>query len=378
MNLEIGELDDDDQVKIDQLLNKSRVIDFTLSVFMANIWFNSVVAVAFFGVFFCFCRPYRSDKERFMQKLHRMTLNRSDVESSDDEHQDKINLYHLDDSIRHGKESGQRPNSPTNRMDMEHATNWLRVNLQGMSPIGILGIIDDSTMIRMFGRDRFLYLKFLKYQAWFFLTIFVIGWTILLPTYNTGNDADRYILMNSIENAGADAQMDVQELGHANTDNSEDDINLLKFTILNQTSDTTMLLIPYCFTIATALIMYVFIFFFWRVTHSYDYTAPDRLDDKGYSQLHRHVLLLKGIPKNIAPNEANWMIKQTLNITEFSGGKDNQDDSYETPDPDSLQEEKIFKVKTVGDYNEQYPLTQEIDSLNKQIALSEKHEKMLE
>ena len=53
-------------MKIDQLLSKSRVIDFTLSVFMANIWFNSVVAVFFFGVFFFFCRLYRSDKERFM------------------------------------------------------------------------------------------------------------------------------------------------------------------------------------------------------------------------------------------------------------------------------------------------------------------------
>ena len=45
-------------------------------------------------------------------------------------------------------------------------------------------------MIHMFGRDRFLYLKFLKYQSWFFLTIFFLGWTILLPTYTSGNDAD--------------------------------------------------------------------------------------------------------------------------------------------------------------------------------------------
>jgi len=48
-------------------------------------------------------------------------------------------------------------------------------------------------MIRMFGRDRFLYLKFLKYQSWFFLALFLGGWSVLLPTYNSGEGAAEYI-----------------------------------------------------------------------------------------------------------------------------------------------------------------------------------------
>ena len=67
-------------------------------------------------------------------------------------------------------------------MGMEQG-NCLRVNVANMNPISIVQIIDEPTMIRMFGRDRFLYLKFLKYQGWFFLTIFLLGWTILLPVY---------------------------------------------------------------------------------------------------------------------------------------------------------------------------------------------------
>jgi hypothetical protein len=43
------------------------------------------------------------------------------------------------------------------------SSNWLRVNVSNMNPLSILNIIDDATMIRMFGRDRFLYLKFLKH-----------------------------------------------------------------------------------------------------------------------------------------------------------------------------------------------------------------------
>ena len=47
-------------------------------------------------------------------------------------------------------------------MDVE-SSNWLRVNVSNMNPLSIVNIIDDTTMIRMFGRDRFLYLKFLKH-----------------------------------------------------------------------------------------------------------------------------------------------------------------------------------------------------------------------
>jgi len=72
-------------------------------------------------------------------------------------------------------------------------SNSLRVNVAKMNPLSIIQIIDEPTMITLFGRDRFLYLKFLKYQSWFFLTIFVLGWTFLMPTYYSGGDADEYI-----------------------------------------------------------------------------------------------------------------------------------------------------------------------------------------
>lgn len=47
-------------------------------------------------------------------------------------------------------------------MDVEN-NNLLRVNVANMNPLSIVQIIDEPTMIRMFGRDRFLYLKYLKY-----------------------------------------------------------------------------------------------------------------------------------------------------------------------------------------------------------------------
>ena len=35
--------------------------------------------------------------------------------------------------------------------------------------------------------------KCMKYQSWFFLTLFLLGWTILMPTYNSGKDAEKFI-----------------------------------------------------------------------------------------------------------------------------------------------------------------------------------------
>ena len=127
----------------------------------------------------------------------------------------------------------------------EESSNWLRVNVSNMNPMSILNIIDDATMIRMFGRDRFLYLKFLKYQSWFFLCIFALGWTILMPTYNTGKDAEKYIDTVLAAESGLVASSEVTETEEASvgadatleTTTSFDDINLLKFTLLNITSD---------------------------------------------------------------------------------------------------------------------------------------------
>lgn len=213
---------------------------------------------------------------------------------------------------------------------MEGASNnWLRLNVGNMNPLSISSIIDDATMIRLFGRDRFLYLKFLKYQSWFFLCIFVLGWTILMPTYNTGKDAEKYMEWETSETTSS---------GVSITYNTEDDdINMLKFTILNVTNDGQKLIVPYLFTIVTTLIMYVSIFCFWKGTRSWSFSNKHHLDDKGYSQLHKNVLLLKGIPRHIDPEEANRHIKRALNMVEGLEGS-------------------IFQVKTVEDFGEYFNL----------------------
>ena len=49
-------------------------------------------------------------------------------------------------------------------------------------------------MIRFMGRDLTIFLKFLDYQTWMFLAILIMQWTVLMPLYYTGEDADKYLL----------------------------------------------------------------------------------------------------------------------------------------------------------------------------------------
>ena len=92
------DIDESDQDKILELLTISRVNDFTLSNFMINLWFNSIGALVMFSLFFCCCRLYRNDKERFIQKLHKMQPT-SAVDSDDDEYDQGLKLMHLDASL---------------------------------------------------------------------------------------------------------------------------------------------------------------------------------------------------------------------------------------------------------------------------------------
>lgn len=116
---------------------------------------------------------------------------------SDDDYDNNLKLMQLDSSLRM---------SHINVQQMERGnSSWLRVNVARMNPLSIIQIIDEPTMIKMFGRDRFLYLKFLKYQSWFFLSIFFLGWTILLPTYNSGSDAGNFI-QTVVENVEEQAE----------------------------------------------------------------------------------------------------------------------------------------------------------------------------
>ena len=68
-------------------------------------------------------------------------------------------------------------------MGVENNSNQLRIDVANMNPLSIVSIIDEPTMVKMFGVDRFLYLKFLKHQSWFFLALFLSGWTMLMPSF---------------------------------------------------------------------------------------------------------------------------------------------------------------------------------------------------
>ena len=236
-------------------------------------------------------------------------------------------------------------------MDVEN-NNLLRVNVANMNPLSIVQIIDEPTMIRMFGRDRFLYLKYLKYQSWFFLTIFLLGWTILMPTYNSGKDAAQYIALNALanENKSKDGSIKINTSSTSSIEfvaGDVDEINLLEFTILNVTEEDGKLLVAYVFTIITTIVMYISIFCFWRGTRTwFDFSGKHAKDDKGYSQLNKHCLLLKGIPKNMSPKEARRHIKRVLN--KVAGMKD-----------------KVYEVKVVEEFNEFFNLKQELQNLNK-------------
>ena len=114
---------------------------------------------------------------------------------------------------------------------------------------------------------------------------------------------------------------------------------------------------PYVFTILTTIIMYISIFCFWRGTRTgFDYGS--QLNDMGYSQLHKHCLLLKGIPRHMAPSEANRHIHRILNMADGN-------------------ENKVWEVKVVEDFSEFFSLKQELQNLNRQISLSQKYELML-
>ena len=51
--------EDSDTTIIDDLMKTAKVTDFTLSVFMSNLWFNSIACIILFAIFFFGCRIYR-------------------------------------------------------------------------------------------------------------------------------------------------------------------------------------------------------------------------------------------------------------------------------------------------------------------------------
>jgi len=365
------DIDQSDRGRINELIQTSRVNDFTLSVFMTNIWINSMAAMIIFAIFFFCCRLWRNDKERFIQKLHRLQQS-SLLDSDDDEYDQNLKLMQLDTTLRTSRLQNQQMGVESN--------NLLRVNVANMNPLSIVQIIDDPTMFQMFGRDRFLYLKFLKYQSWFFLTLFFLGWTILMPTYYSGEDAAQYInsVMSQAQSAGSPNNTSTVSPSPTTSsiqfkaENAEE-INLLEFTILNVKEAPDKLMISYIFTVLTTIVMYVSIYCFWRGTRTwFKKTKKHEIDDMGYSQLNMHCLLLKGIPTHMSPREAQSHIKRVLNMVNFPSEWQVKDQ------PKDSRDKEVFDVKVVEVENEFFNLKKKLQSLNKQIALSHRFEKLLE
>ena len=173
-----------------------------------------------------------------------------------------------------------------------------------------------------------------------------------MPTYNSGKDAAQYIALNALanENKSKDGSIKINTSSTSSIEfiaGEVDEINLLEFTILNVKEEDGKLLVAYVFTIITTIVMYISIFCFWRGTRTwFDFSGKHAKDDKGYSQLNKHCLLLKGIPKNMSPKEARRHIKRVLN--KVAGMKD-----------------KVYEVKVVEEFNEFFNLKQELQNLNK-------------
>ena len=91
-------LDENDQRDIDALIQQSRVNDFTLSFLMVNLWVYSIGVLVLFSLFYFCCRLVRRDKERFIQKMHKM--NAIDHEQEEDDHEENLKLMQLDESLR--------------------------------------------------------------------------------------------------------------------------------------------------------------------------------------------------------------------------------------------------------------------------------------
>ena len=102
-------------------------------------------------------------------------------------------------------------------------------------------------MIRFMGRDLTIFLKFLDYQTWMFLAILIMQWTILMPLYYTGEDADKYLLevvekensgkvmanSTALEDGSLRFLQESERARNITIPETDREYNMLKFTILN-------------------------------------------------------------------------------------------------------------------------------------------------
>ena len=126
-------------------------------------------------------------------------------------------------------------------------------------------------MIRFMGRDLTIFLKFLDYQTWMFLAILIMQWTVLMPLYYTGGDADKYLLeviekenreIVSLNSTSTNLDM-LRQLQPTETaknitiPETDREYNMIKFTILNIQSNPTRMTFAFIMVIFTTLVVYL-------------------------------------------------------------------------------------------------------------------------
>jgi len=106
--------------------------------------------------------------------------------------------------------------------------------------------------------------------------------------------------------------------------------------------DYSQLCVAYVFTFITTIVGYISIFYFWRGTRTwFDFSGKHEMADMGYSQLNKHCVLLKGIPKHMSPVEATDHIKRVLNKVDLRTSQE------------KLKDEQILKSKRILEKEEQ-------------------------
>ena len=134
---------------------------------------------------------------------------------------------------------------------------------------------------------------------------------------------------------------------------------MIKFTILNIQSNPTRMTFAFIMVIFTTLVVYLQIFCFWKRTFNWKEKDFVRGEDAQFGDFHKYSILIRGIPRNLDPNDASENIKRILNKQHDIQGK-------------------IIDVKVVGDYRIQYSMGKKWDALQEQRLISEEYERLLQ
>jgi len=110
--------------------------------------------------------------------------------------------------------------------------------------------------------------------------------------------------------------------------------------------------IAYAMVMLTTAIVYLQSFCFWKTTYSWRDKTFVYGEDAKFGMLHKYSVMVRGIPKNLTPEEAGDNIKRILNAQKWNRLIDKASD-----------EQKIVDVLVVGDYKQIYSMGKKWDDL---------------